>query len=109
MISRSYGGAFANETVLTGDLSTAAIFTYNPDKYEYTTQFVNNVYHVVWFASKGFDAGTNIANALNKETIVDGFTIMHGNASNTSLGYHTIRCGGVYLGVGGALRSCLFH
>ena len=104
---RNYGWAFANQSVLTGDLSTAAHFTYNPEKYEYTTQFVNNVYHVVWFATKGFDTTTNAANALSKETIVDGFVIMHGNAANTSVGYHTSRGGGVYLVDGGVLRNCL--
>lgn len=101
----SFSWAFANETILTGDLDrTEATFVYNPLQGEYDTKFVKNAYHVVWFATKGFTG--NRANALTDNAIVDGFTITHGNASEKD-DSHLSKGGGAYMVEGSILRNCI--
>lgn len=104
-----YGWQFKYETILSGDLlgSNPATFEWSDENQSYTTTFPSNVYHVVWFAVKGFDSdGTPVA--LDHEAVLDGFTVKHGYASDeTSSGVHYSRGGGIYLVEGGVVRNCI--
>lgn len=104
-----YGWQFKYETVLSGDLlpSNPAVFQWNESAQNFTTVFPSNVYHVVWFASNGFGAdGAPVP--LQRESVLDGFTIKHGYASDpTFTGVHYSRGGGVYLVDGGVVRNCI--
>ncbi len=104
-----YGWQFKYETVLSGDLlpSNPAVFQWNESAQNFTTLFPSNVYHVVWFASNGFGAdGAPVP--LQRESVLDGFTIKHGYASDpTFTGVHYSRGGGVYLVDGGVVRNCI--
>ena len=104
-----YGWQFKYETVLSGDLlpSNPAVFQWNESAQNFTTVFPSNVYHVVWFASNGFGAdGAPVP--LQREAVLDGFTIKHGYASDpTFTGVHYSRGGGVYLVDGGVVRNCI--
>ena len=100
-----YSWDFRNETILTGDLGqTEAQFDYSSNNHSFNTKFINNSYHVVWFATNGFANGK--ANALTKEAVLDGFTITHGNASSTDDGLHTGKGGGAFIVGGSILRNC---
>ncbi len=105
----TYGWQFRYETILSGDLleSSPASFTWDDAAQNYTAVFPSNVYHVVWFASGGFDSdGAPIP--LRHKAVLDGFTIKHGNASDqTFTGVHYSRGGGVYLVEGGVVRNCI--
>lgn len=104
-----YGWQFLHETVLSGDLlaSSPATFAWSDEDQTYTTAFPSNVYHVVWFATAGFDAGGKPV-ALSREAVLDGFTIKHGHAADATLsGRHYSRGGGVYLVDGGVVRNCI--
>ena len=104
-----YGWQFLHETVLSGDLlaSSPATFAWSDEDQAYTTAFPSNVYHVVWFATAGFDAGGKPV-ALSREAVLDGFTIKHGHAADATLsGRHYSRGGGVYLVDGGVVRNCI--
>ncbi len=104
-----YGWQFKYETILSGDLlgSNPATFEWSDENQSYTTIFPSNVYHVVWFAVKGFDSdGAPVA--LDHEAVLDGFTVKHGYASDeTSSGVHYSRGGGIYLVEGGVVRNCI--
>lgn len=104
-----YGWQFKYETILSGDLlgSNPATFEWSDENQSYTTVFPSNVYHVVWFAVKGFDSdGAPVA--LDHEAVLDGFTVKHGYASDeTSSGVHYSRGGGIYLVEGGVVRNCI--
>lgn len=104
-----YGWQFKYETILSGDLlgSNPATFEWSDENQSYTTTFPSNVYHVVWFAVKGFDSdGAPVA--LDHEAVLDGFTVKHGYASDeTSSGVHYSRGGGIYLVEGGVVRNCI--
>lgn len=104
-----YGWQFKYETILSGDLlgSNLATFEWSDENQSYTTTFPSNVYHVVWFAVKGFDSdGAPVA--LDHEAVLDGFTVKHGYASDeTSSGVHYSRGGGIYLVEGGVVRNCI--
>ena len=104
-----YGWQFKYETILSGDLlgSNPATFEWSDENQSYTTTFPSNVYHVVWFAVKGFNSdGAPVA--LDHEAVLDGFTVKHGYASDeTSSGVHYSRGGGIYLVEGGVVRNCI--
>lgn len=104
-----YGWQFKYATVLSGDLldSNPATFKWSDENQSYTTTFPSNVYHVVWFAVKGFDdEGKPVA--LDHKAVLDGFTVKHGYASDqTSSGVHYSRGGGIYLVEGGVVRNCI--
>lgn len=102
----------ANQTIISGDHSSQKISSYlvwNATKNNYTTQYPGNSYHVVWFATNGFDSN-NRTKALTKEAIIDGFTITGGYASNrvvtTGVRNHTSYGGGVYMVDGCVMRNC---
>lgn len=113
-----------NETTLSGNLSSSSNtpLTWNADKATYTAAYLGNSYHVVWFATRGFyeddysgSDETSVANKgklrarpLNVAALVDGFSIVYGNASSkeTSKRQHNSYGGGVYMVGNSYLRNC---
>ncbi len=101
---------YTYETILTGDLSQAAKFQWNEKKNYWQASFYGNCYHVVWFATNGFDSDGR-AKALNTDrgnAMVEGFTIKNGNAKNNDLSkrFHNAYGGGVYMVKGSRLENC---
>ncbi len=97
-------------STLSGDLSQEARFEWNSVKKYWNAQFYGNCYHVVWFATNGFNADGR-ARALDTsvgEAIVEGFTITNGNARNNNLTSreHNAYGGGVYMVQGSRLQNC---
>ncbi len=97
-------------SVLSGDLSKPASFEWNATKNYWDASFYGNSYHVVWFANNGFDSDGR-AKPLDTsvgEAVVEGFTIMNGNARNNELNYraHNAYGGGVYMVKGSRLKNC---
>ena len=99
------------ETILSGNHSntTPTTFEWNAKKQTYSTSFPGNSYHVVWFATSGFDENGR-AKALGGTALVDGFTIEGGCASNRSVDAqreHNAFGGGVYMVDGAQLKHCI--
>ncbi len=97
-------------SILSGDLSQPAKFEWNDVKNHWVPSFYGNSYHVVWFATEGFDSNGR-AKPLSTsigEAVVEGFTIMNGNARNTNLTGrpHNAYGGGVYMVQGSRLENC---
>ncbi len=97
-------------SILSGDLSQTATFEWNKVKKYWDASFYGNCYHVVWFATNGFD-GEGRAKPLDPtkgEAVVEGFTIMNGNARNNELNFraHNAYGGGVYMTQGSRLQNC---
>ncbi len=97
-------------TIFSGDLSQSAKFEWNAVKQWWDASFYGNCYHVVWFATNGFHADGR-AKALTTtlgEAVVEGVTIMNGNARNNELTgrAHNAYGGGVYMVAGSRLENC---
>ncbi|MCQ2256905.1 MAG: hypothetical protein MJZ41_02795 [Bacteroidaceae bacterium] len=105
------GTFFSNETVLSGNLASKAIaFTPNTSKKEWSVTTYGNSYHVVWFATKGFDSNGK-PNAIGGEALLDGCTIEGGYAGNTiaSGRPHNAYGGGAYMVDGSSVTNCIFR
>ncbi len=103
--------SYMYETVLTGDLAQPAEFVWNDKRQVWEASFYGNCYHVVWFATNGFDSEGR-AKALNIDrgtATVEGCVIQNGNARNTDLTsrYHTAYGGGAYMVKGSRLENCI--
>lgn len=103
---------FLHPTILTGDLSSRqANFTWNDQSHRYATQFYGNAYHVVWFATNGFDSkGRANALQLNDDSwtaTLEGMIIKRGYAYNSSLEGHPHNAygGGAYMVKGSMMRD----
>ena len=108
---KSIGSFYSNYTVLSGDLSSAAKFTWDKTKEQWSTAFYGNCYHVVTFATKGFDDETGRANGNGggyKSAMLEGCVIEHGNATNSDITGrpHNAYGGGVYMVEGAYLKNC---
>ena len=104
---------FAHKTILSGNHSLSSSgnpLTWNDSetKMQYDESFPGNSYHVVWFATNGFDSKGR-ANALAKTACVDGCVIREGYASNRTVTSrsHTSYGGGAYMTEGAILRKCI--
>ena len=104
---------FAHKTILSGNHSLSSSgkpLTWNDSetKKQYDESFPGNSYHVVWFATNGFDSKGR-ANALAKTACVDGCEIREGYASNRTVTSrsHTSYGGGAYMTEGAILRKCI--
>ena len=104
---------FAHKTILSGNHSLSSSgkpLTWNDSetKMQYDESFPGNSYHVVWFATNGFDSKGR-ANALAKTACVDGCEIREGYASNRTVTSrsHTSYGGGAYMTEGAILRKCI--
>lgn len=104
---------FAHKTILSGNHSLSSSgnpLTWNDSetKMQYDESFPGNSYHVVWFATNGFDSKGR-ANALAKPACVDGCVIKEGYASNRTVTSrsHTSYGGGAYMTEGAILRKCI--
>ncbi len=107
----SIGSIYSHATILSGDLSTSAQFTWNKTKEQWEASFYGNCYHVVYFATNGFDSeGRAKPNGGGRESaLLEGCIIEHGNAYNSELSGrpHNAYGGGVYMVEGSCLRNCL--
>lgn len=104
---------FAHKTILSGNHSLSSsgnplTWNDNETKMQYDESFPGNSYHVVWFATNGFDSKGR-ANALAKTACVDGCEIREGYASNRTVTSrsHTSYGGGAYMTEGAILRKCI--
>ena len=95
----NYGDGEANETILSGDLSSNDNFDVTNGGYQ-TTTGDDNCYHVLFHPN-----GMN----LTSSTILDGFTISGGNANNVSGDPHN-KAGGMYLySSSPTIQNVIFH
>lgn len=101
------GWFYTNRTIISGDLVAEAKFTWNNAKKQYDTSFYGNCYHVVWFATNGFDENGR-ANPLNKQALLEGCIVMNGNARNSVLTGrpHNAYGGGIYMVEGANVENC---
>ncbi len=106
---------FRYKTILTGNhSSTPPTFTFDSIRGKYTTAYVANSYHVVWFATNGIwpttdDLLKNHYKPLEYPASLDGCVISSGNASsrNINLREHTGYGGGVYMVGNSSMRGCI--
>lgn len=124
--SSSIGESTKYRTVLTGSLKDVQdpVFTWNETKGQFDTQFYGNCYHVVTFATNGFDddgrakplidgGPAAVATELaSKEYVakLEGFVVQNGNAKNSSLDGHPHNAygGGVYMVPGSMVENIYF-
>ncbi len=110
--SKSVGDLYVNQTVLSGDLSSAAEFVWNTTKEQWETSFYGNCYHVVYFATNGFDASGRAkpnGGGSSRSALLEGCIVEHGNAFNSEITGrpHNAYGGGVYMVEGSCLSNCL--
>ena len=109
--TKSIGSIYVNSTILSGDLSASAEFTWNSTKDQWDTSFYGNCYHVVFFATNGFDStGRAKPNGGGyRSALLEGCIIEHGNAYNSEISGrpHNAYGGGVYMVEGSYLKNCL--
>ena len=108
---KSIGSFYSNYTILSGDLSSDAKFTWDKTKQQWNTAFYGNCYHVVTFATNGFDATTGRANGNGggyRSAMLEGCVIEHGNATNSDLSGrpHNAYGGGIYMVEGAYVKNC---
>lgn len=114
----SMGATYAHKTILTGNIGNAGEpnFTWSETKQRFNTEFYGNCYHVVTFATNGFDAsgranplGTTqeIAAAEGHMAMLEGFDIKNGNAKNAELEGHPHNAygGGIYMVNGATVEN----
>ena len=106
-----YGKKFTHVTILDGNhtnMGDKKNLEWNETKQQYTTTFPGNSYHVVWFATKGFDANGR-AIGLSKPARLDGCTVQGGYASNrvSSSRHHNSYGGGIYMVAGSYVDNCI--
>ncbi len=106
----SFGWFYTNQTILSGNLSSEPTFVWNETTQRYKTTWYGNCYHVVWFATEGFDedgrAKSN-GGAYNSACL-EGCVIEHGYANNSDINSndHNGNGGGVYMVQGSKIESC---
>ena len=107
-----YGKKFTHVTILDGNhtnMGDKKNLEWNETKQQYTTTFPGNSYHVVWFATKGFDDNGR-AIGLSKPARLDGCTVQGGYASNrttTGARQHNSYGGGIYMVAGSYVDNCI--
>lgn len=101
---------YTNRTILSGDLSSQAEFTWNPSKKIWNTSFYGNCFHVVWFATNGFDAEGR-ALPLAGQALLEGCVVEDGNAQNTIISgrHHNAYGGGIYMVEGATVKNTLIR
>jgi len=100
------------ETIFDGNLSddqnSQAKFVWKEDKQRYNTTFPSNVYHVVTFATNGFNANGR-ARALTSKASLNVVTVRGGHAYNTDASLehpYNAYGGGVYMVDGSYMTNC---
>ena len=106
-----YGKKFTNVTILDGNhtnMGDKKNLNWDKTKQQYATTFPGNSYHVVWFATKGFDTNGR-AKGLSKPARLDGCTVQGGYASNrvSSSRHHNSYGGGIYMVDGSYVDNCI--
>lgn len=105
--NENMGWFYAHQTILTGDFSKEAEFKWNSVKKKYDTSFYGNCYHVVWFATNGFDSnGRGLP--LDGEALLEGCIVKDGNAKNSTVEGHPHNAygGGIYMVEGAKVTNC---
>lgn len=90
------------------DAQLTTKFFWNDKKQRFDTEFPNNSYHVVTFATNGY-ATDGHANKLGKPAALENIIIEHGRAYSTDVDapfHHYANGGGVYMVEGATLRNC---
>ncbi len=110
--AKPIGSVYDHETILSGDLSSDAEFEWNTAKEQWSASFYGNCYHVVFFATNGFDSTTGRAKSNGggaRSALLEGVIIEHGNATNSDINGHPHNAygGGVYMVDGAHLKNCL--
>ncbi len=106
-----YGKKFTNVTILDGNhtnMGSNKNLNWDKTKQQYATTFPGNSYHVVWFATKGFDANGR-AKGLSKPARLNGCTVQGGYAANrvSSSRHHNSYGGGIYMVDGSYVDNCI--
>ena len=104
-------------TILSGNQNSSRSTTmaWNSTKQSFDATFPGNSYHVVFFATNGFDSSTGRAKALSYSAGIDGCEIAYGNANNNSTlkrgtdPQHTAYGGGIYAVSGVSITNCEVH
>lgn len=103
-------GVYANKTILCGDLNPDkhAKLTWNNTKQQFDIAFYGNSYHVVWFATNGFDANGR-ALPLARPAKLEGCIVEGGHANTRDvlaqhphIGYG----GGIYMVLNSFVYNC---
>lgn len=96
-------------STLSGNLNRNRVsnLEWNDSRQNYTVTYPGNTYHVVFFATNGFDESGR-AKPLQESSVLNGFRIQYGYANNNDAvnRYHTAYGGGVYAVDGASLEYC---
>lgn len=117
---KTIGWFYQHHTILSGNLSSEAKFVWNNERQQWETSFYGNTYHVVWFATKGFDSEgranpVNTANPLStpesQMAVLEGCVVTGGNAHNNTVTgrTHNAYGGGIYMVAGSKVENCYVH
>lgn len=105
-----YGWKLEKASVLDGNHTGNDVvnLVWNEKKQQFSTTFLGNSYHVVWFATNGFSPDGH-AHGLNRPAGLDGFTIRGGYASNRTVQTREANSygGGAYLVGNSFLHNCI--
>ena len=96
-------------STLSGNLNRNRVsnLEWNDSRQNYTLTYPGNTYHVVFFATNGFDESGR-AKPLQESSVLNGFRIQYGYANNNDAvnRYHTAYGGGVYAVDGASVEYC---
>ena len=110
--------AFANRTIFSGDVDrnddSQKGWRWNAGEKKWEQYYGRNSYHVVWFASEGFNERTTkyeavTAKPLPVETTLDGVVVTGGCADYGERGESTRMGGGIYLTENGVVSNCIVY
>src|SRR5699024_1766844 len=110
--------AFANRTIFSGDVDrnddSQKGWRWNAGEKKWEQYYGRNSYHVVWFASEGFNERTTkyeavTAKPLSVETTLDGVVVTGGCADYGERGESTRMGGGIYLTENGVVSNCIIY
>lgn len=113
-VSTHIGTYMKNKTVFTGSLSSDAQFSWQEKKHSYNTSFFGNCYHVVWFATNGYETVGEEKHykALADSAYLDGVVIRDGYAFSSDINKadHIAFGGGAYMVDKAVMRNCeVYH
>lgn len=100
---------FKYATTLSGNLNSnrTSSLVWSEERQTFNATYPGNTYHVVTFATNGFNAN-GTAKGLTATAAINGFVIKHGFANNTDATerHHTAYGGGVYAVAGARIEFC---
>lgn len=110
-IQTQVGSYMKHRTIFTGALAEESVFEWNESKHRFNTSFFGNCYHVIWFATNGYETdadGVNHYKALSQESVLDGVTIRDGYAYSSDINKidHIAFGAGAYMVENSVMRNC---